>query len=60
MHTRGGDAVKSYTVTPQVRFIVLIIQRSGVNYSAYTMVAIHQSDDIFQGIRPVFVLKSLL
>ncbi len=35
MHTRAGDAA----MKPRGCIIFIIIQRSGVNYSAYTMVA---------------------
>ncbi len=41
MHTRGGDAA-----TTQSEIIFLIIQRPGVNYSAYTTVTTPQ--DIYQ------------
>ncbi len=65
MHTRGGDAVTTRSgvaVTPRVCIIFLIIQRLRVNYSAYTSVTTAQDIDqmIFQGIRPFFLLQSLL
>ncbi len=48
MHTRGGDAVTTRSgvaVTPRVCIIFLIIQRTEVNYSAYTTVATPQDID---------------
>ncbi len=48
MHTRGGDAFTTrigVAVTPRVCIIFLIIQRLGVNYSAYTTVATLQDID---------------
>ncbi len=48
MHTWGGDAVTARSGvadTPRVCIIFLIIQRLGVNYSAYTTVATLQDID---------------
>ncbi len=48
MHTRGGDAVTTRSgvaVTPPVCMFFLIIQRTEVNYSAYTTVATPQDID---------------
>ncbi len=52
MHTRGGDAV----TTRSVHYFSIL--HLCLYYGCYTLT--HRSDDIFQGIRPFFLFKSII